>query len=77
MRITYEHEQNEYLMARACNNKEKGLLERAYNAIYDEIERNGIENKFGLISVSESILSAHTYYHISQSICTGKGKRKI
>lgn len=69
MRITYEHEQNEYLMARACNSKEKGLLDRAYNAIYNEIEKNGIDNKFGLVSVSESILSASTYYHISQSIC--------
>lgn len=62
MYITYEHEQNLYLMAKACNQKEKSLLNKAYHIISEE------PDFYGLVDVSEAILSASTYYHISKSI---------
>lgn len=68
MYITYEHEQNLYLMAKACNDKEKSLLNRAYHIISED------PDFYGLVDLSEAILSAKTYYHISQSICNLEDK---
>ena len=62
MYITYEHEQNLYLMAKACNQKEKSLLCEAYYLIDED------PDKYGLVDMSEAILSASIYYHISKSI---------
>lgn len=68
MRTNYEHEENLYLMAKACNDKEKSLLNRAYHIISEE------PNFYGLVDLSEAVLSANTYYHISQSICSLEDK---
>lgn len=68
MRTTYEYEENLYLMAKACNDKEKVLLQNAY------IEIDKDSYKYGLVDRFEGILSAKAYYHISQSICNLEDK---
>jgi len=62
MRTMYEHEENIYLLSRACNEKEKNLLTEAYFSINENLD------KYGLVDMSEAILSASIYYHISKSI---------
>ena len=67
MRRWYEYEENAYLMAKACQTEDEcGRLNRAYIDMQKAIEKDGIKNKYGLVSVAESILSARTYYTISQ-----------
>ena len=69
MRVFYELEENEYLMAKACKSaEEKGKLINAYNLIQKDCEKSLEEMKYGLVCPAEAILSATTYKNISEII---------
>ena len=66
----YEHEENQYLMAKACKtSEEKSALFNAYITISKDIEESkGCSSKYGLVDLSEAILSAGRYEAISRLI---------
>ena len=67
-----EFEENCYLLASACrSNREKAKLEKAYRIIQKDCENPYMKNsKFGLVCVTEAMVSARTYKYISEIIPT-------
>ena len=66
----YEYEEYQYLMAKACKTEdEKRALINAYITIMQDIENSaGCHNKYGLVDVTEAIMSAVQYKAISKLI---------
>ena len=64
---------NEYLRAANLVNEAAEIelsnkLQLCYDTIYQDIEENGLDNKYGLVELFEALMSAETYYNISKLI---------